>query len=170
MESSDAAVQTIEQIYHRYYQPVLRHLERLVQQHESAEDLCQETFLKAFRHWEQFGEMACVGCWLYRVATNSAYDFLRRQRRNSFMALLEEAAWVAAPIESRWDDAEPVRGALRQVPAHFRIPLMLQIIDGYSLDDIATMLGCLPATVKTRVHRARKHFRQHYATLMCERV
>jgi DNA-directed RNA polymerase specialized sigma24 family protein len=48
--------------------------------------------------------------------------------------------------------------ALRQ----WSVRLVLQTVGGYTLNDIATVLGCVPATIKTRVHRARKHFRQHY--------
>ena len=163
MEASDATAQAIEQLYCRYYQPVLHYLKRLVQQHESAEDLCQETFLKVFKHRGQLGETACVRGWLYRIATNTAYDYLGRQRRIAFTALPEEATWTAAtPMETRWDDAEPVRDALRRMSAHYRVPLVLQSIGGYSLDDIAATLGCSSASAKTRVHRGRKQFRQHY--------
>ena len=163
MESSDATAQVIEQLYCLYYQPVLHYLERLVQQRESAEDLCQETFLKVLKHRDQLGEAACVRGWLYRIATNTAYDYLGRQRRIAFTALPEEATWTAAtPMETRWDDAEPVRDALRRMSAHYRVPLVLQSVGGYSLDDIAATLGCSPASAKTRVYRGRKQFRQHY--------
>jgi RNA polymerase sigma-70 factor, ECF subfamily len=163
MEASDATAQAIEQLYGLYYQPVLHYLERLVQQHESAEDLCQETFLKVVKHRDQLEETACVRGWLYRIATNTAYDYLRRQRRIAFTALPEEATWIAAiSMETRWDDAEPVWDALCRLSAHYRVPLVLQSIGGYSLDDIAARLSCSPASAKTRVHRGRKQFRQHY--------
>lgn len=159
----DNIEQAIERLYRLYYQPVLRHLERLVWQRESAEDLCQETFLKAFRHWDQLQDTACVRAWLYRIATNTAVDYLRRQRRTGATTLDEETLRTAsAPAQAHWEDVEPVLEALRQVPRHYRLPLMLQTIDGYTLDEIAAMLGCVPATIKTRVHRGRKHFRQYY--------
>jgi RNA polymerase sigma-70 factor, ECF subfamily len=157
--------QAIEQLYRLYYQPVLRHLERLVRQHESAEDLCQETFLKALKHWDHLRDTMCVRSWLYRIATNTAIDYLRRQHRINVTTLYEETIHTTiAPAQAQWEDAEPVWKALRQVPAHYRLPLVLQTVGGYTLDEIATVLGCVPATIKTRVHRARKHFRQHYTT------
>ena len=161
----DSIEQAIEQLYRLYYQPVLRHLERLVRQHESAEDLCQETFLRAFKHWDHLRDTTCVRNWLYRIATNTAVDYLRRQHRISVTTLYEETIRTTiAPVQAQWEDAEPVWEALRQVPAHYRLPLVLQTVGGYTLDDIATVLGCVPATIKTRVHRARKHFRQYYTT------
>jgi RNA polymerase sigma-70 factor (ECF subfamily) len=161
---TDSIEHAIEQLYCLHYQPVLRHLQRLVGQHESAEDLCQETFLKVFKHWHQLRDTTCVRGWLFQIATNTAIDFLRRQRRIRVMTLCEETIHtIIAPEQVQWEDAEPIWEALRHVPTHYRLPLMLQTIGGYKLDEIATALGCVPATIKTRVHRARKHFREHYA-------
>jgi RNA polymerase sigma-70 factor, ECF subfamily len=155
--------EAIEQLYRQYYQPVLRHLERLVRQHQSAEDLCQEAFLKALKHWDQLRDTTCVRGWLFQIATNTAVDYLRRQRRIRVTTLDEERMRTTiAPAQAHWEDAEPVWDALRQVPVHYRLPFVLQTLGGYTLDEIATVLGCLPATIKTRVHRARKHFRQYY--------
>src|SRR5687767_9972374 len=121
--------QAIERLYRLYYQPVLRHLERLVGQHESAEDLCQETFLKAFKHWDHLRDVTCVRRWLYRIATNTAVDYLRRQRRINVTTLSEETVHsTIAPAQAQWEDAEPVWEALRHVPAHYRLPLVLQTI------------------------------------------
>lgn len=80
----------------------------------------------------------------------------------TFTPLLDAVTTAAVPMETYWDDAEPVWDALRRVPAHYRVPLILHSIGGYTLDDIATALGCIPATIKTRIHRGRKQFRQHY--------
>jgi RNA polymerase sigma-70 factor (ECF subfamily) len=65
--------------------------------------------------------------------------------------------------EAQFDDAEPVWAALNHLPEHYRVPLLLQLWAGYSLDDIAAALGCNINTVKSRVHRARLRFRELYA-------
>ena len=115
----DSIEQAIEQLYRLYYQPVLRHLERLVRQHESAEDLCQETFLRAFKHWDQLRDTTCVRSWLYWIATNTAVDYLRRQHRISVTTLYEETIRTTiAPIQAQWEDAEPVWEALRLIAFH----------------------------------------------------
>ena len=64
--------------------------------------------------------------------------------------------------ESYVDEADPVWAALQRIPETFRIPLMLHSWAGYPLKDIATALGSNVATIKTRVHRGRAHFRQLY--------
>jgi RNA polymerase sigma-70 factor (ECF subfamily) len=154
----------IEQLYHDYHQPILRYLERLVSQRELAEDLAQETFLKAFRAWHQHESPETLRGWLYRIATNTAYDHLRRQRRLLMLPLTDmQASVLSAPqAETHRDDAEPMWNALNRIPDRYRIPLLLHLWAGYNLNDIAAALGCNVNTVKTRVYRARMQFRQHY--------
>src|SRR5215212_7965237 len=53
MEANVTSTTTIEQLYEAYHEPLLRYLERLVRQHETAEDLCHESFIKAMRHWDE---------------------------------------------------------------------------------------------------------------------
>ena len=68
---------TVESLYEAYHGPVLAHLTRLVDDRSTAEDLCQETFLKALRGWARHDPAASPVAWLYRIATNTAYDHLR---------------------------------------------------------------------------------------------
>ena len=131
---------------------------------ETAEDLCQETFIKALRHWNELEQAAVARSWLYRIATNTAYDYLRRRRRVECSRLIDEhEATVRAPaLKTQFDDAEPVWAKLNDLPDQYRVPLLLQIWAGYNLNDIAVALGCKVSTIKTRVHWARLRFRQLY--------
>ena len=80
---------TVEALYATYHGPVLTHLKRLVDDQATAEDLCQETFLKVLRAWESGAPIVNVSAWLYRIATNTAYDHLRRRRCIHFTPLSE---------------------------------------------------------------------------------
>ncbi len=155
---------TIEQLYHEHHQPLRRYLDRLVHDRATAEDLCHETFIKALRHWSDRDQAAGARSWLYRIATNTAYDHLRRQRRVALPPLTDEhETSVRAPaLETQFADAEPVWAALNHLPEHYRVPLLLQIGAGYTLHDIAATLGCNVNTIKTRGQRARLRFRQLY--------
>ena len=117
----------IEQLYTDYYQPILRHLERLVGNRETAEDLAHETFIKALRYWAQLNQTASARKWLYRIATNTAYDYLRRKRRVKMTPLADEHAliFVAPALEIRFDEAEPIQAAFERLPEHYRLPLVL---------------------------------------------
>ena len=154
----------IELLYEEYQRPVLAYLTRLVSDRETAEDLCQETFIKAMRGWEGRDSSASVGAWLYRIATNTAYDYLRRRRRIRFTPLLDvdHPPAGAHTMESRVDEEEPVQRALAQLPAMYRLPLVLHSCEGRSTQEIADALGCSNSAVKTRLFRARERFREVY--------
>lgn len=158
---------SIEQLYHEHHQPLRRYLARLVGDPATAEDVCHEAFVKALQHWDDCDEAANARGWLYRVATNTAYDHLRRQRRVAITPLTgthEAIAGAAAP-ESHFADAESIWAALSSLPDHYRVPLLLQLAAGYPLHTIAAMLDCNVNTIKTRLHRARLRFRQIYGAI-----
>jgi RNA polymerase sigma-70 factor, ECF subfamily len=153
-----------EELYSALQRPILAHLARLVGDREAAEDLCQESFLKALRAWEQRDPQASGAAWLYRIATNTAYDYLRRRRRIAFMPLLDtdQPPSATPSMEHRLDEGEPVERALRQLPPLYRVPLVLHSYEGHSTQEIASALGCSTSAVKTRLFRARERFRQVY--------
>jgi RNA polymerase sigma-70 factor, ECF subfamily len=136
----------------------------MVGDHEAAEDLCQETFLKALRSWAQHDPQANAVAWIYRIATNTAYDHLRRHRRVRFTALVEQDPLPsgAHTMESRVAEGEPVRTTLEQLPARYRDLLVLHAYEGHSTREIATALGCTDIAVKMRLFRARARFREIY--------
>jgi RNA polymerase sigma-70 factor (ECF subfamily) len=154
----------IGRLYQEYQRPILAHLCRLVGDLESAEDLCQETFVKALRSWAQHDPNASSVGWLYRIATNTAYDYLRRRRRIRFIPLLDAERMFEEPFgdESPPDKDEPVRAALAQLPERYRVPLVLHACEGHSTQEIADALGCTSGAVKTRLFRARERFRRVY--------
>jgi RNA polymerase sigma-70 factor (ECF subfamily) len=165
MSTTISAEQAVAQLYDEYAPSVLRYLGRLTSSREEAEDIAQETFLKALRHWGQLGEGAHVQAWLFRIARNTAYDSLRRGRRAQTVLLSGEMIeQLPAPDQAaRVGDAEPILAALRHLPDSYRVPLLLHSVAGYPLNEIAAALGWKLGTVKSRLHRARARFRAHYA-------
>lgn len=157
-----ASTSTLEKLYVDLYQPLLAHLTRLVSDRAVAEDLCQDTFVKALRGWEQRDPTASAASWLYRIATNTAYDYLRRCRRIRFAPLADIDEPPSEKAESRIEEHEPVARALAQLPDIYRLPLMLHSLEGRSTNEIAATLGCSTNAVKTRLFRARERFRQVY--------
>lgn len=161
-----AAHAAIERLYQSHYGALLAHLIRLVGDHMLAEDLCQETFLKALRGWEQQAAIANQTAWLYRIATNTAFDHLRRRRRFHFAPLYEcdssaDEAGQAELIERRVDTQGPVRRALAQLPPESR-RLLLSSTAGHSTQELAAALECSDAAVRLRLFRARERFRKVY--------
>ena len=140
MEST-ASNTTIEQMYHAYRQPLLRYLERLVHHRETAEDLCQESFIKALRHWDERDASLSARGWLYCIATNTAFDYLRQQRRIRSVLIAADPAELPSQLmlAAHLDERETIQAILRRIPMHYRVPLLLHLYAGYKLKTIADL-------------------------------
>jgi RNA polymerase sigma-70 factor (ECF subfamily) len=165
MDTETTAGQAIARLYADYAPAIVRYLERLSHNRESAEDLAQETFIKALRSWGQLASGENVRAWLFRIATNTAYDEFRRRSRRATTPLtdLHADTLVAEQTVSTLDEAEPILAALARLPTHYRVPLLLLGYAGYPLSEIAAALGWKEGTVKSRLHRARAQFQKFYA-------
>ena len=145
---------------------------------DDAEDLVQETFLRAFRHWDQFEGRSDPGTWLWAIAARACQRMQRRRAGEpKRMASLHEL--LPAPTDAmpaltakgelplddllRRETREAVERAIGTLPATFRIPLVLKELADFSLAEIAAILEIREATVKTRVHRGRLLLRQALA-------
>lgn len=145
-----------------YQQPVGGYLWRLTGDRELAQDLTQETFLRAYRAIGSTGPGLLLRSWLYRIATNLAYDHFRRQRRFGFVPL--------RPIEGpdRWeepsgiDEADAVWRALAHLRANDRAALLLCALEGYSYREAAEILRTSPEAVRKQFGRAKQRFRRAY--------
>jgi RNA polymerase sigma-70 factor (ECF subfamily) len=160
---ADAA---IEALYRAYSAALLAYLARLVSDHGTAEDLCHETFLKALRAWDQHVQLGNARAWLFRIATNSAYDYLRRRRRLQFARLDETTQPPSGTdsMESRLHAQAPVQQVLAHLSPQARL-LLLCIDAGHSAPEIAAALECSDTAVRLRLFRARARFRQIYRSI-----
>lgn len=156
-----------EEIFDRYQAPVVNYLYRVVGDWELAADLTQDTFLKAYQALPRTDDTLQLAPWLYRIATNTALDALRRRKRITwvpFLADFEPVAPGSDPAHSVPND-DLVRRALQAVPTDQRIPLVLHLHQGLSYKEIAELLGIAPNLVAVRVFRARERFIKVYKTL-----
>jgi RNA polymerase sigma-70 factor (ECF subfamily) len=155
---------SIETLYRTHHDALLRYLSRLVGDRMAAEDLCQETFLKALRGWSEQPQIVNAHAWLYRIATNTAYDYLRRRKRIQFTSLSEtsESLGAGPSMETRLHEQEPVQRVLAELPFESRRLLMLSSYAGHSTHELATALDCSATAVRLRLFRARERFRKIY--------
>jgi RNA polymerase sigma-70 factor, ECF subfamily len=158
-DSADARL-AVEQLYLAHHRPITAYLARLVGDRETAEDLCQETFLKAMRGWAGHDPQASAVGWLYRIATNAAYDNLRRGKILRWTSL-DAAASISgeASQEQRLVDRATVRAALACLPPSYRAALLLACV-GYSAGEMAGALGCSDTAIRMRLYRARAQLRE----------
>jgi RNA polymerase sigma-70 factor, ECF subfamily len=160
---------SFEQIYQEWQTPIYTYILRLVGNREQAEDLTQETFLKAFRALPTMGAGLKLAAWLYRIGTNTAFDALRRRKLIAFLRL-PDLAYELADGESQDPQAlcetrELIRAALRRMPERYRAALLLYRVEGRSQAEIARALGVAPSGIKTFLHRATTCFLQHYTDM-----
>jgi RNA polymerase sigma-70 factor (ECF subfamily) len=155
-------------VIERYQGAIGRYLLRLVGEAALAEDLCQETFFRAYRAIFEADDDLALKPWLYRIATNLAYSALRR-RRAAAVALeyaeLQRSSSRVSYVERRMAQREMIQRTLAQVTASNRIPLVLSAVEGFSYREIADILGLSPDATRKRIYRAKRQFRAVYTAL-----
>lgn len=148
-----------ENLVHAYSGWLYRYAYWLAGDKATAEDLVQETFLRAWRFLDALKEEAAAKSWLTTILRReNARRFERKQFEYS------EVELDSLPATQSDFDARPevvaLRIALKKLPATYREPLILQVIEGYTLEDIAQIMSLPRNTVATRLHRARQKLKQ----------
>lgn len=153
-----------EQLFQDHHSRIYAYLCRLVGDHKQAEDLTQDTFVKAFRALNRLPAEANARAWLYRIATNTALDWLRRRRLINWLPLFDDDHQQSAPdLAEATLESITVQRTLLQLPPRYRTPLVLYAYQGFSTQEIADILHISPGAVRTRLFRAREKFRRLYA-------
>lgn len=132
---------------------------RIMGEREHALDATQEAFLTAFRKAGQFKGSSALGTWIYRIAVNTCYDQLRKQKRRRTDPMadhLEPADYAAEDAVESAGLRPEIQRALAAIPADFRVAVVLSDIEGMGLPDVAEVLGVPVGTVKSRVFRGRR--------------
>jgi len=149
----------------RWERPIYALAYRVIGHEDEARDVCQETFLRAFRGLRGFKGQARFSSWLYRITLNLCRDWIRRQRRTPVVPapdgvdLIEIADRQAAPVDlvedllARQDLNRSVAKAMRVLSEEQRTAVILKEYHGLTFQEIADLLGCPLSTVKTRLYQ-----------------
>jgi RNA polymerase sigma-70 factor, ECF subfamily len=140
-----------------YYPRIYRYLLWLAQRPELAEDLTQETFLRAWRHLGSFEDQGSLRAWLYRIAHR---EFLRSLRSQRAQVSLEEVPEIAAPGTAELAEATELREVIRKLPPAVGKVVILHYLQGYSCEEIAQIVGAPVTTIKYRLSAARAHLQR----------
>ena len=154
----------------RHSRSVFRLAFRMTGNESDAEDVVQETFLRAFRQLSKFDERASFGTWLYRIASNYALDVMRSKRRRGEQQPPEdmEDPFVAIPSAAPTPDRlalsgevrERIAGAMDELSATERTAFVLRHFEGFGIEDISRALGCPPGAAKHSIFRAVQKLRR----------
>jgi RNA polymerase sigma-70 factor (ECF subfamily) len=155
-----------EALYEMYKASIYRTSLAITNDRLAAEEILQETFLRAFKHINNVREGVSLSPWLYRIAVNLAYDWTARHRR--WPAALDDiieqliTPAVASPeqtVEER-ELYELVYEAINKLEFKQRASLVLFYLHDFSLNEIAEIMDCPVGTVKSRLHYARENLRR----------
>jgi RNA polymerase sigma-70 factor (ECF subfamily) len=165
------------ELIRRYERPIFSLIFRMVRNRELAEDLTQETFIKALNAIESYRPEFKFSSWIFKIANNAAIDHLRRRELDTLSldgsphAETPEAIEATAlQIGSRGENAldmvaskelgAEIEAAIGRLRPEYRSCILLRHVEGYAYEEIAEMLDLPLGTVKTYIHRARNELRE----------
>ncbi len=157
-------------LFDQYQRPIVNYLYRMVNDREIAEDLAQDTFLKAYRAISGIDGELNFRAWIYRIATNTAMSYFRRKRLLQWIPFGPGTPDRGKDLRlaDRIGESELIDQAMAKIgPSHSSI-LLLRHHQGLSIDEIAESLQIKSNAAKVRLFRARKAFAQAYEALTAE--
>jgi RNA polymerase sigma-70 factor (ECF subfamily) len=146
---------------------------RLTGNAAEAEDLVQESFVRAYRFFDKYDRGLPFASWLYRIMTNAHIDLVRRKGRLKTTSLEQGgqdggSTWELPDIESSPDRDmlhqaldEPVQNGLMAMTTEFRTAVLLADVEGLAYEEIAEVMKTSVGTVRSRIHRGRKQLRAY---------
>lgn len=147
-----------------YERRLLRVLMRFIRDLDLAEDLAQETFLRAYERLDQFDPSRRFGPWLFRIGVNLTLDHHRRRKRRIWGFLFSDSSREESPDPATADPRveqdlqQEVQWVIDQLPEQFRIVLVLRDLENFSTSEIAAILERTEATIRWRLGEARTRF------------
>lgn len=164
----------VDALIDRHYSAVQRFIARQICDSDFAQDLTQEVFATAFEHLAQLKDDAAFLPWLYRIARNRCHSSHRGTISWTQIAVIDwidNASSVRTKVSARdhaieeIDEADMIQHVLDRLRPSYRELLLLRHLAGFSLDEVAAIIGCSRATTQRRINRAEASFRHHYATV-----
>jgi RNA polymerase sigma-70 factor (ECF subfamily) len=156
-----------DQIVAQHRRPLRHHILGIVRNGADADDLLQETFVRALRGLDALEAPAKLSSWLHRIAANASRDWLRsttadpvRSSRDGFEDDAADGDARRAGLVERNEMRSCVAGHLRELPEHYRSAIVLHDVEGMTVAEMAEQLGATPGALKIRLHRARARLRK----------
>ncbi len=159
----------------RYQEPLYWHIRRMLAGHDDAEDVLQETFFRAYRHWDSFKGESKLSTWLYKIATNEVLRFIEKHKQRMISLDDMEHEGVSELPDSDADDETDERllwlqKAIRQLPEKQRLVFNLRYYDELDYAEIAEILNTQVETLKTNFFYAKENIKKYIQKNYYERL
>lgn len=170
LRARDGDQSAFGELVDRHKAGLVNYLTYLCGDFDRAEDLAQETFIRLYERGGGYRDQGKLQGYLFRIATNLMRSQMRQERRRSQLRqlfLMKQPRAIEATQDHHLLVAElenVLAAALLELPLHYRTPLILAYMEGWSHREIAPVIGCREATVKTRIHRGKQLLRQKLQT------
>ncbi len=151
-----------------YGQPLYWQIRRMVENHEDADDLLQNTFMKAWMSIENFRGEAKLSTWLYKIALNECITFITREKKKLMSSIDSEESFLINTIEADTNIdgdqlALKLRKAIATLPEKQRIVFNMRYYDEIKYEQMSEILGTSVGALKTSYHLAVKKIEQYFA-------
>ena len=162
LRQPDTRHQAFEVLVRTYQRPLYYHIRRMVGRHEDADDVLQNTFLKAWHHLDRFRGESTLKTWLYRIATNESLNFLRQQKRRAMEPASESLEndlrhSFAGEQQADGDEIQrQLQAAIQALPERQRMVFSLRYFEEMKYEEMAVVLEVSVGGLKASYHHAVK--------------
>ena len=150
------------QLYKQYCDAMFCVAMRFLKNSDDAEDVIQESFIKAFQRINQFKGEVTFGAWLKRIVVNKSIDFLKSKHQKTveldegFMDIVEDENWEV----EEGIGVEIVQEVINELPGKYRYVVQLFLVEGYDHSEISSILAITETASRTRLLRGKKHVKE----------
>jgi RNA polymerase sigma-70 factor (ECF subfamily) len=160
-KNPDSRNWAFNQLVRKYQQKVYWHVRKMVIDHDEADDLTQEVFIKIWKHLPDFRQDARLYTWIYRIATNECLNFLKSKKRRFFLPINDISEELSQKIDANMGpDADEIQlklqKALLKLPDKQRLVFNMRYYDELKYEEIAEILGTSVGALKASYHHAVK--------------
>ncbi|MGE5632629.1 MAG: sigma-70 family RNA polymerase sigma factor [Caulobacteraceae bacterium] len=172
-KSKSGDIESFELLISSYDKKAYNIALRMMGNEEDAKDMAQEALIRVFKAVKDFKEQSSFSTWLYRIVTNVCLDELRRRKKEKTVSLentvetdsgemrLEVCSDKETPenVYERLEQRQLIKDAIKELNEEYRSVIILRDIQGFSYEEISSMLDCSLGTIKSRINRARSALR-----------
>jgi RNA polymerase sigma-70 factor (ECF subfamily) len=168
LRQPESCRQAFNEIMRLYSEPLYWQIRRMVESHDDANDILQNTFLKAWQSVDGFRGDAKLSTWLYKIALNESITFLAKERKRMSLSIDDEESHLVNLIESdEYVDGDELalklRKAVASLPEKQRIVFNMKYYDEMKYEQMSEILGTSVGALKASYHLAVKKVEQYFA-------